>query len=548
MAIIETEIWKPNPERPGTLVFDSQRSAQDVFDELKAHLSSIGRMPDEYFSLWMDWKDDKPFPKDAMLSCEVKFGGSEGIYLDISIAYEKDVYEHSRETGKLGWHNRTVIERFATGKTLGEANDDLDRMYLAASSVTAAFYSLEDGIHARYVEVKQNEPEKIAETINTEIEIKKSELLDRIEKNLTDYKESLMSFTKLELIEKSDQIHAMNNAHFYMTYWNGLTNEDIDFFLQFQNPLEIVADAWYDYNTYLGDMRNSLDALIERKDKILADYPLVTNNDVPADNSLHRYMNVNLNEFLGKISEKVIIHYPGDFKHDMKILNDVAELKDFYDRRLVWHVCSYGTYMRRESEVFLKDTGDYACMVGNRQNEADMYCYIVEVTGKKGEAILGNVYEAGNYAEYTKYITETAVPYESVTLTYSDEWGINAGRTKTVSKEEYQKDSYSLMFEKGFVTKVDYNPQDKAKHAAILSGERSRRMSYPIGSTKRHLLKLIENLVEIRNETTNKNARLSAGKPSISDRLKKGAEKAQEYKTQIQNDTSVRNNKDLIIV
>jgi hypothetical protein len=384
--------------------------------------------------------------------------------------------------------------------------------------------------------------------IDTEKEMKKSELLDRIEKNLTDYKESLMSFTKLELIEKSDQIHAMNNAHFYMTYWNDLTNEDIDFFLQFKNPLEIVADAWYDYNTYLGDMRNSLDALIERKDKILADYPKVTDNDAPSNNSLHRYINVDLNEFLGKISEKVIIHYPGDFKHDLKTFNDVAELQDFDDRRLIWHVCSYGTYMRRESEVFLKDTGDYACMVGNRQNEADMYCYIVEVTGKKGEAILGNVYEAGNYAEYTKYITETAVPYGSVTLTYSDEWGINAGRTKTVSKEEYQKDSYSLMFEKGFVTKVDYNPQDKAKHAAILSGERSRRMSYPIGSTKRHLLKLIENLVEIRNETTNKNARLSAGKPSISDRLKKGAEKAQEYKTQIQNDKPKRNSKDLITV
>ena len=166
MPVIETEIWKPNPERPGTIIFDSPRLAQDVFNELKAHLATIGRIPDEYFNLWMDWENGKQFPKDATLSCEVNFGGSEGIYLDISIAYKKDVYEYSRETGELGWHNRTVIERFATGKTLGESNDDLDRMNLAASSVTAAFYGYDDSVHARYVAIKHSEHEKTAKTIN----------------------------------------------------------------------------------------------------------------------------------------------------------------------------------------------------------------------------------------------------------------------------------------------------------------------------------------------------------------------------------------------
>ena len=162
MAIIETEIWKPNPDRPGTIIFDSSRVAQDVFNELKAHLTAIGRIPDEYFSLWMDWEDGKLFPKDARLTSEVNFGGNEGIYLDISISYEKDVYEYSRENGKLGWHNRMVTERFATGKTLGESNDDLDRMNLVASAVTAAFYGYEDGVHARFVLVKLGEPEQAA--------------------------------------------------------------------------------------------------------------------------------------------------------------------------------------------------------------------------------------------------------------------------------------------------------------------------------------------------------------------------------------------------
>jgi hypothetical protein len=170
MAIIETEIWKPNPDRPGTLIFDSSREAQDVFSDLKKHLTSIGRMPDEYFSLWMDWENGKLFPKDATLSCEVNFGGSEGIYLDISISYKKDVYEYSRDTGELGWHNRSVIERFATGKTLGETNDDLDRMNLIASAVTSGFYGYENGVHARYVAVKQDDHENTAKTIYGDVQ------------------------------------------------------------------------------------------------------------------------------------------------------------------------------------------------------------------------------------------------------------------------------------------------------------------------------------------------------------------------------------------
>ena len=35
MPIIETEIWKANPERAGTVIFDSQRKARDIFVELK---------------------------------------------------------------------------------------------------------------------------------------------------------------------------------------------------------------------------------------------------------------------------------------------------------------------------------------------------------------------------------------------------------------------------------------------------------------------------------------------------------------------------------
>ena len=156
MPIIETEIWKKNPECPGTVMYDGQRAAQDIFNELEAHLEADGRLPDEYFlfDAWSNWKNGVLFPKDGEILCKVNFGGSEGIYLDISVRYEKNVYEFNKAAGTGEWNKRMVIEPFATGKTLGDSIEDLDRMNLAASSVTAAFYGSKLQIQERYARIE----------------------------------------------------------------------------------------------------------------------------------------------------------------------------------------------------------------------------------------------------------------------------------------------------------------------------------------------------------------------------------------------------------
>jgi hypothetical protein len=158
MPIIETEIWKPNPDRPGTVTFESQRLAHDVFSELEEHLKSDGRLPDEYFLLSEHkWGADSLFPKDAEIICNANFGESEGVYLDIYVEYQKEIYEHNhiREAGE--WKKRSVTERFATGKTLGESIDDLDKMNLVAASVLAAFYGSKNEILKRYARIESGE-------------------------------------------------------------------------------------------------------------------------------------------------------------------------------------------------------------------------------------------------------------------------------------------------------------------------------------------------------------------------------------------------------
>ncbi|MDR2357238.1 MAG: ankyrin repeat domain-containing protein [Oscillospiraceae bacterium] len=148
MNRIETEYWKPHPEKPGYVVYDKGRPAQEVFAELRSRLEAAGYLPDEYFLLDRDWEDGRLWPRDGDIFCAVDYGGSEGIYLDIYLKYMDE-------------NNKSHTTRFATGKTLGESETDLDRMYLIASAVTKAFHS--DGVHARYVQVGGHDNDHNAE-------------------------------------------------------------------------------------------------------------------------------------------------------------------------------------------------------------------------------------------------------------------------------------------------------------------------------------------------------------------------------------------------
>ncbi|HML36180.1 MAG TPA: DUF6329 domain-containing protein [Bacillota bacterium] len=141
MKRIETARWKPTPNQPSKLEYDGQRTAQEVFEELSYRLENTGYLPEEYFLLDSEWLDGKEFPQNADIFCTTDYGASEGIYTDVYLR----IYDEGNGTTK----------KFATGKTLGESESDLDRMNLIASAITKAFHS--DGIHARFIRLGEAE-------------------------------------------------------------------------------------------------------------------------------------------------------------------------------------------------------------------------------------------------------------------------------------------------------------------------------------------------------------------------------------------------------
>ena len=146
MKRIEFERWEPDAENPRKLNYAGQRTAEEVYQELKARLDSVGYLPDEYLLLDIRWKNGREMPRDAGFFCRTDYGGSEGIYLDVFLEWYED-----------GQHK---TEHFMTGKTLGESGADMDRMSLISSAITKAVRG-DNIVHARYMVVGgQPEPEE----------------------------------------------------------------------------------------------------------------------------------------------------------------------------------------------------------------------------------------------------------------------------------------------------------------------------------------------------------------------------------------------------
>ena len=141
LRTLEVDKWVPN-DKPGLVKHAGMISPQEAFDALKKHLESVGLLPDEYFlsGLWR-YENVSQLPDYRQANCCVNWGGSEGIYLDISLVYS--------ENNEIKYFN------FATGKTLGETGDDFLRM----SRIAAECSMMLNG-RGSIVRFHENEKEK----------------------------------------------------------------------------------------------------------------------------------------------------------------------------------------------------------------------------------------------------------------------------------------------------------------------------------------------------------------------------------------------------
>jgi len=101
------------------------------------------------------------------------------------------------------------------------------------------------------------------------------DLIMRVEHNYADFTKSLEDFGASEIIEMASAIHAYSDAYSYLvTGYHGFSDDELQFFMRFENPLQVVADAWRERNIDLDDMSFTIDHIMERQDAVLSEYPL----------------------------------------------------------------------------------------------------------------------------------------------------------------------------------------------------------------------------------------------------------------------------------
>ena len=101
---------------------------------------------------------------------------------------------------------------------------------------------------------------------------KQKKLTRRIGQNFTDYQAAVLKFDKHGIFDKAAEIAVVKRVAHYMKNIHGYYESDLDYLLQFQNPLLLVSDQ------YMVNLRSELHEVMARildtKDHT-ADYPLM---------------------------------------------------------------------------------------------------------------------------------------------------------------------------------------------------------------------------------------------------------------------------------
>lgn len=128
----DVDYWS-EPDEQGRVAHIGMIGKQELFRKLNEHLESKNMVPDEYF-LAGDyiWGEEEELPNYDEALCIPRFGGSEGIYLDISLVYQED--------------GERRYMPFATGKTLDDSAD----AFLKMSRVAAECSLLLNGRGSHY--------------------------------------------------------------------------------------------------------------------------------------------------------------------------------------------------------------------------------------------------------------------------------------------------------------------------------------------------------------------------------------------------------------
>ena len=151
-------------------------------------------------------------------------------------------------------------------------------------------------------------PERESETADIEVSPEvmqqlKRQLYDRIEANYAEYNRGLLEYSKELLIGMARSISAVQDIYDYIIKDNyTFEKSDIEFLLQFQHPLDIISDQWYDRISDISDIDTAIGIILDNKDCITKSYLKINEKHIIPQGKAEKYDKPSL---LGQLHENL---------------------------------------------------------------------------------------------------------------------------------------------------------------------------------------------------------------------------------------------------
>ena len=198
-----------------------------------------------------------------------------------------------------------------------------------------------------------------------------------------------------------------------------------------------------------------------------------------------KFENIDLVDALRRIMDIHTQNYKEDFELDAGLLHSLADSQSAEDKHLLWMSRPSGTYLLPEREVYVEDSFENKVWEYYHEQTGDpILAYAVEITGKEGDKVRGNLIEL-DYDAHVDRMQKLTVAVEKVAVTFEDE------ATFYLPFRSYRREAIPMEEKHGEFVSVNYLPENAKELDMILRRERFKLGFHTkTGNIEDHIRKL----------------------------------------------------------
>ena len=316
------------------------------------------------------------------------------------------------------------------------------------------------------------------------------QLLERVTENYADYRAELLLKDRQELIDGADRIAKTAEVFQYFTT-KPLMETEVEYFLNFQNPLEVAVDHWESCNFELDALGAVIADVVDKADDLTL-YPLAADAPEQKPDGLQKFMNVDLETVFPQIRAQKTAFYQNDLNYALDTMREGVVTDDPAKRNFVVIFRQSGVECLNERDMLIAGTRSYnTCQYYHRMTREPVLAYSVELLGDGKNGLRANLYQQDQH-QMAKFTERASSPYTDVTVTFI------GGKEVRIPEKEYNYETIpGLKYHYGDIADTRNEPDDESVVQGALRREHERRERMPRG----HIAVHVQALEEARIQT-----------------------------------------------